>query len=42
LMGTTVAPAFEFADFEAADENSLLAQYPSREDLIVRLTTGCQ
>ena len=39
LMGTTVAPAFEFADLEAADSDVLLAQYPSQKDLILRLTS---
>jgi predicted cupin superfamily sugar epimerase len=37
LMGTTVAPAFEFADFEAASRDKLLKQYTDHRDLIVRL-----
>ncbi len=38
LMGTTVSPGFEFADFEAADREELLGQYPAHRDLITRLT----
>ena len=38
LMGTTVAPGFEFADLELADREVLLQQYPQQRDLIVRLT----
>lgn len=38
LMGTTVAPGFEFADFELANRENLLEQYPSQRDLITRLT----
>ena len=38
LIGTTVSPGFEFDDFEAADRQQLLSQYPSQEDLILKLT----
>lgn len=38
LMGTTVAPGFEFDDFEAADREELLKQYTDHKDLIVRLS----
>lgn len=38
LMGTTVAPGFEFADFELADRGKLLKQYPTHRDLIIHLT----
>lgn len=38
LMGTTVAPAFDFSDFEAADAASLMNQYPHYADWIRRLT----
>jgi len=38
LMGTTVAPAFDFADFEPADRKTLLKKYPAQENLILRLT----
>jgi predicted cupin superfamily sugar epimerase len=37
LMGTTVVPGFEFADFELGRQEELLGKYPSRHDLIVRL-----
>lgn len=42
LMGTTVSPGFEFADFEAADREDPLAQYPAQKDLIVRLTRNIE
>jgi len=38
LMGTTVAPGFEFDDFESARRKELLEQYPDRRDLILKLT----
>jgi predicted cupin superfamily sugar epimerase len=38
LMGTTVSPGFETSDFEPAKRQDLLQQYPSRRDLIIRLT----
>jgi predicted cupin superfamily sugar epimerase len=38
LMGTTVAPGFEFADFEPANRGKLLEQYPTQQNLIIRLT----
>jgi predicted cupin superfamily sugar epimerase len=38
LMGVTVAPGFEYADYEAGRRQELIRQYPDREDLIVRLT----
>ncbi len=38
LMGTTVAPGFESADFEAAQREELLQQYPERRELILKLT----
>jgi len=37
LMGVTVSPGFEYADYEAPDVEALLRQYPDREDLIRRL-----
>lgn len=39
LMGTTVAPGFESADFEPAKRQDLLQQYPCQRDLIIQLTT---
>jgi predicted cupin superfamily sugar epimerase len=38
LMGTTMAPAYEQADFELGDRARLLATYPQRSDLIRALT----
>jgi len=37
LMGVTVAPGFEYADYEAPDVERLIRQYPDREELIRRL-----
>lgn len=38
LMGTTMAPGFDFSDYEAGDAASLAAQYPEFAPLIQRLT----
>jgi len=38
LMGTTIAPGFEAADFELASRQDLLQNYPGRSDLIIQLT----
>jgi len=38
LVGGTVAPGFDFADFELADRAALLAQFPQHREIIVRLT----
>ena len=38
LIGCTVAPGFEFADFEPADRRRLLAKYPRHAEIILRLT----
>lgn len=38
LLGTTVCPGFEFADFELGDAEDLCWQYPPHADLIRRLT----
>jgi predicted cupin superfamily sugar epimerase len=40
LLGTTVAPGFEFADYEHADRGGLLARYPEFGVLITALTRG--
>jgi len=37
LCGCTVAPGFEFEDFELATLETLLAEYPDQEKLIRRL-----
>jgi len=42
LMGTTVAPGFESADFEIANREHLLRQYPDKKALIARLTQAGQ
>lgn len=38
LVGCTVAPGFDFADFELGDRGALTAAYPHLRDLIVSLT----
>lgn len=38
LVGNTVAPGFEFDDFELADRDWLLDQFPEQRALICRLT----
>lgn len=38
LLGTTMAPGFEFADYEAGQREVLMACYPAFADWIARLT----
>ncbi len=38
LVGCTVAPGFEFADFEAPSRDTLLQAYPQHRDVIEQLT----
>ena len=38
LVGGTVAPGFDFADFELADRQMLLASFPQHRPAILRLT----
>lgn len=38
LVGCTVAPGFDFADFEMARRYELTAQYPQHRDIIASLT----
>jgi predicted cupin superfamily sugar epimerase len=38
LVGCTVAPGFDFADFELPPRHELLARYPQHKELIRRLT----
>lgn len=38
LMGCTVAPGFEFADYEHGDRRVLLGDHPLHEEIIVALT----
>ncbi|MBN1956016.1 MAG: cupin domain-containing protein [Anaerolineae bacterium] len=40
LLGTTVAPGFEFADYEVGQRGKLAAAYPHFRDLIAALTGG--
>lgn len=38
LVGCTVAPGFDFADFEMAKREALAAQFPQHRNIIARLT----
>jgi predicted cupin superfamily sugar epimerase len=38
LIGCTVAPGFEFEDFDAPDRKTLLERYPKHVDLIEKFT----
>lgn len=38
LVGCTVAPGFDFADFELGNRTELLEDYPPHRELILRLT----
>jgi predicted cupin superfamily sugar epimerase len=38
LLGTAMAPGFDFGDYEAGDRALLTSQYPSFAELIARLT----
>lgn len=38
LAGCTVAPGFDFADFELANRHTLVAKFPQHEELIISLT----
>jgi hypothetical protein len=38
LMGTTVAPGFDFSDSEIGVREELLEQYPQHSDIIIELT----
>jgi uncharacterized protein len=38
LVGCTVAPGFEFEDFEMARREQLEANYPGRKEMIQKLT----
>jgi predicted cupin superfamily sugar epimerase len=38
LLGTTMAPGFEFSDYQAADREELIRAYPNFRDRIRRLT----
>ncbi len=38
LVGCTVAPGFDFRDFEMGERQSLIDQFPQHQDIISRLT----
>jgi uncharacterized protein len=38
LVGTTVAPGFDFEDFELVDPNQLIELYPKHKNIIEKLT----
>jgi predicted cupin superfamily sugar epimerase len=38
LLGCTVAPGFDYVDYDSADRQALLRQYPEQAELIRRLT----
>jgi predicted cupin superfamily sugar epimerase len=40
LVGCTVAPGFDFEDFELAKRAELVARYPQHGELVERLTRG--
>lgn len=40
LVGCTVAPGFEYEDFEMGKREELVARYPKHRDVIARLTRG--
>jgi uncharacterized protein len=40
LVGCTVAPGFDFADFEMGRREELVERYPLHAELIERLTRG--
>ena len=40
LMGTTVAPGFDFSDFELGEREALVRGYPAHAEMITALTAG--
>lgn len=38
LVGCTVAPGFDFQDFEMAERHQLITQFPQHEQIILQLT----
>jgi len=40
IAGCTVSPGFDFADFELANRDELIGQFPRYKDLITALTRG--
>lgn len=41
LMGTTVAPAFDYEDYESGDQDDLIEQFLDCAEMIRRLTSSC-
>ena len=41
LVGCTVAPGFEYEDFELAERSRLTEEYPQHKEIIERLTRSC-
>ena len=39
LLGTTMAPGFDFSDYENGNQEELMEKYPSEKEFIVRLTS---
>jgi predicted cupin superfamily sugar epimerase len=39
LVSCTVAPGFDFQDFELGDREQLLKEFPGQSDIIIKLTT---
>jgi len=40
LVGCTVAPGFDFQDFELASRAKLLDTFPEAKDMVIKLTEG--
>ena len=40
LMGTTMAPGFDFSDFRAANQEALITQFPEQAELIRKLSNS--
>jgi predicted cupin superfamily sugar epimerase len=40
LVGCTVAPGFDFADFEMAKQDELLSDYPQHSEWIRKLSAA--
>jgi predicted cupin superfamily sugar epimerase len=40
LVGCTVAPGFDFNDFEMADRNECMTMFPDHAEFVLRLTRG--
>lgn len=40
FVGCTVAPGFDFADFEMGSRSALLAEFPEAADVIEKMTVG--